>query len=69
MSVLNKNDKCACGREKEWTKQWCNYCFECLTEDERQSFTKAVNKVRVVIDKLQARINERTKSGTQSDEC
>jgi len=60
MSVLNRSDKCEiCGNPKDWRRQWCDPCFECLTSSERIMWTRHVSELARVAEQLHNKIINR----------
>lgn len=59
MSILNKSATCDCGAGKQWNRQWCEDCFECLTLHERNLWIRHVAELARVAEALQRKISDR----------
>ena len=59
MSVFNKSERCECGKWKNERMQWCEWCFDLLTEEERNTFAKKAGNLRQFVAGMESRIVQR----------
>ncbi len=56
-AALNFTTTCRCGNVKDKSRQWCDFCFNLLSEKDRHSFINAVWTIRKKITSLQVKMN------------